>query len=123
MIAMAERWGLQYLVYSNLSPTIYGGSEVLPAQSVEHLKSRKPFSGCNAGHTFFHVDPHGKAGICKVGRDPSVDLPNDGVDGLRRLGGIADSLMLRTGFGRPVLASTLSNSYSMDFWRVMRAAA
>ena len=97
MIAMAERWGLQYLVYSNLSPTIYGGSEVLPAQSVEHLKARKPFSGCNAGHTFFHVDPHGKASICKVGRDPSVDLLNEGVDGLRRLGGIADSLMLRTG--------------------------
>jgi hypothetical protein len=25
MIVMAERWGLRYLVYSNLSPTIYGG--------------------------------------------------------------------------------------------------
>ena len=33
MIAMAERWELRYLVYSNLSPTIYGGGEVLPAQS------------------------------------------------------------------------------------------
>ena len=65
MIAMAERWGLRYLVYSNLSPTIYGGGEVLPAQSATHLKARKPFTGCNAGHTFFHVDPHGRASICK----------------------------------------------------------
>jgi len=97
MIAMAEEWGLQYLVYSNLSPTIYGGGEVLPAQSVEHLRARKPFAGCNAGHTFFHVDPHGKASICKVGRDPSVDLLDEGVEGLHRLGDIADSLMLRTG--------------------------
>lgn len=97
MIAMAECWGLQYLVYSNLSPTIYGGGEVLPAQSVEHLRARRPFSGCNAGHTFFHVDPHGKASICKVGRDPSVNLMEEGLDGLTRLGGIADSLMLRTG--------------------------
>jgi MoaA/NifB/PqqE/SkfB family radical SAM enzyme len=97
MIAMAERWGLEYLVYSNLSPTIYGGAEVLPAQSVKHLRARKPFTGCNAGHTFFHVDPHGKASICKVGRDSQIDLPTEGVDGLRRLGAIADSLMLRTG--------------------------
>lgn len=97
MIAMAERWGLQYVVYSNLSPTIYGGGEVLPAQSVEHLRARKPFAGCNAGHTFFHVDPHGKASICKVGRDPAVNLMEEGLDGVTRLGGIADSLMLRTG--------------------------
>jgi MoaA/NifB/PqqE/SkfB family radical SAM enzyme len=43
MIAMAERWGLRYLVYSNLSPTIYGGGEVLPAQSAAHLKA----GGCS----------------------------------------------------------------------------
>lgn len=97
MIKMAERGGLEYLVYSNLSPTIYGGAEVLPAQSTEHLRARKPFTGCNAGHTFFHVDPHGKASICKVGRDSQIDLSAEGVDGLRRLGVIADSLMLRTG--------------------------
>jgi hypothetical protein len=85
------------MVYSNLSPTIYGGGEVLPAQSVEYLTARKPFTGCNAGHTFFHVDPHGSASICKVGRDPHIDLMDEGLEGLHRLGGIADSLMLRTG--------------------------
>ncbi|MEV0114128.1 radical SAM protein [Streptomyces sp. NPDC050844] len=30
--------------------------------------------GCNAGHTFFHVDPHGMASICKVGRDNAIPL-------------------------------------------------
>jgi organic radical activating enzyme len=97
MIAMAESLGLPYHVFSNMSPTIYGGAESLPAQSIEHLRKRKPFTGCNAGHTFFHVDPHGKASICKVGRDPQVPLMTEGVEGLRRLGGIADKLLLRQG--------------------------
>jgi MoaA/NifB/PqqE/SkfB family radical SAM enzyme len=97
MTAMAERLGLPHHVFSNISPTIYGGPESLPAQSVEHLRKRKVFSGCNAGHTFFHVDPHGRASICKVGRDPQIDLIAEGIEGLGRLGGIADALMLRTG--------------------------
>jgi len=97
MTAMAERLGLPHQVYSTMAPTIYGGAESLPAQSVEHLRRRKPFTGCNAGHTFFHVDPHGNASICKVGRDPHVPLLKEGVEGLRRLGGIADSLLGRQG--------------------------
>jgi MoaA/NifB/PqqE/SkfB family radical SAM enzyme len=97
MVALAERHGLRHMTYSNISPTIYGGGEVLPAQSVEHLRARKPFTGCNAGHTFFHTDPHGRASICKVGRDPYVSLLDEGVEGLARLGAIADSLLLRTG--------------------------
>jgi hypothetical protein len=80
-----------------MSPTIYGGAESLPAQSQEYLRKRKPFTGCNAGHTFFHVDPHGMASICKVGRDPQIPLMTEGVDGLARLGGIADGLLLRQG--------------------------
>jgi len=97
MCAMAERLGVDHHVFSNMAPTIYGGPESLPAQSVEHLRKRKPFTGCNAGHTFFHVDPHGRASICKVGRDPQIPLLDEGVDGLRRLGGIADGLLLRQG--------------------------
>ncbi|MFJ5229878.1 radical SAM protein [Kitasatospora sp. NPDC088391] len=97
MVAMAEDWGLEHNSYVNMAPTIYGGGETLPAQSAKHLRRRKVFSGCNAGHTFFHSDPHGIASICKVGRDPNVDLIAEGVDGLRKLGAIADSLMLRTG--------------------------
>jgi MoaA/NifB/PqqE/SkfB family radical SAM enzyme len=97
MVALAERLGLPHQVYSNMAPTIYGGAESLPAQAVEHLRKRKPFTGCNAGHTFFHVDPHGRASICKVGRDPQIPLLDEGIDGLRRLSDIADSLLLRQG--------------------------
>ncbi|MGH3625040.1 MAG: radical SAM protein [Sciscionella sp.] len=97
MRAMAEDLGLPYHVFSNMSPTIYGGAESLPAQSQEYLRKRKPFTGCNAGHTFFHVDPHGMASICKVGRDPQIPLMQEGVEGLSRLGGIADGLLLRQG--------------------------
>lgn len=61
------------------------------------MRACKPFTGCNAGHTFFHADPHAKASICKVGRDDQIDLMAEGIDGLTRLGAIADRLMLRTG--------------------------
>jgi MoaA/NifB/PqqE/SkfB family radical SAM enzyme len=97
MVALAERHGLPYMTYSNISPTIYGGADVLSAQSSAHLRARKPFTGCNAGHTFFHTDPHGRASICKVGRDPYVSLLEEGAEGLWRLGAIADSLLERTG--------------------------
>lgn len=97
MVDMAEGWGLEHNVYTNMTPTIYGGAESLLAQSAAHLRERKRFTGCNAGHTFFHADPHGKVSICKVGRDDQIDLMAEGIEGLRRLGGIADKLMLRTG--------------------------
>jgi MoaA/NifB/PqqE/SkfB family radical SAM enzyme len=97
MRAMAERIGLSYDLYVNMSPTIYGGPETLPAQSMEHRRKRKVFTGCNAGHSFFHVDPHGMASICKVGREPNIPLMVEGVEGLRRLGEIADSLLMRQG--------------------------
>jgi MoaA/NifB/PqqE/SkfB family radical SAM enzyme len=97
MVAMAEDWGLRHHVYTNMTPTIYGGPESLLAQSSKHLRERTPFAGCNAGHTFFHADPHGKVSICKVGRDDQIDLMTEGLEGLRRLPGVADKLMLRTG--------------------------
>jgi MoaA/NifB/PqqE/SkfB family radical SAM enzyme len=97
MVALAEQWDMPHNVYTNMTPTIYGGGESLLAQSAEHLRTRKAFTGCNAGHTFFHADPHGRVSICKVGRDDQIDLMREGLDGLRRLGGIADKLMLRTG--------------------------
>ncbi|GAA1931403.1 hypothetical protein GCM10009753_76530 [Streptantibioticus ferralitis] len=58
---------------------------------------RKPFTGCNAGHTFFHTDPHGLVSIGKMGRDDQISLPTEGIEGLSHLGEIADLLMLRTG--------------------------
>jgi hypothetical protein len=75
----------------------HGGAESLASQSIAHVKPRPRFTGCNAGHTFLHVDPHGLASICKVARDQQIDLMANGVTGLTGLGGIADALMLRTG--------------------------
>ncbi len=97
MRALAERIGASMDEYTNMVPTIYGGDETLPTQSASHLRKRRPFTGCNAGHTFFHVNPFGQASICKVGRDPNIDLLTEGVEGLRGLGTIADSLLLRQG--------------------------
>ena len=45
----------------------------------------------------WYVDAHGNASICKVGRDPTISLVTDGVEGLARLGAIADGLLLRQG--------------------------
>ncbi|MGH3941216.1 MAG: radical SAM protein [Pseudonocardiaceae bacterium] len=52
MRAIAERFGLPFDEYVNMVPTIYGGAETLPSQSTAHLRKRKVFTGCNAGHTF-----------------------------------------------------------------------
>ncbi|MGW2725111.1 radical SAM protein [Streptomyces sp. NPDC001492] len=97
MRAWATSLGLPYREYANISPTIHGTAEPLPSQSPQHLTHRQPFTGCPAGVTFFHADPFGRASICKVGRKPNVDLIAEGVQGLARLGDIAESLMLRTG--------------------------
>ena len=97
MRAWAERLGLPSREYTHMSPTINGDPEPLGTQSIAHVKPRPRFTGCNAGHTFLHVDPHGSASICKVARDQRIDLLAEGTDGLARLGAIADALMLRTG--------------------------
>ncbi|EFE64795.1 heme biosynthesis protein [Streptomyces viridosporus ATCC 14672] len=97
MIDLCERWGVEHEVYTNMTPTIYGGGKVLTAQSKDHLRMRKQFTGCSAGRTFFPMDPHGLVSICKIGRDDQISLPQEGIGGLARLGAIADRLMLRTG--------------------------
>lgn len=97
MADLARSYGRVSGEYSNISPTIRGGSESLPNQSPQFLTTRKPFTGCEAGHTSFHVDPSGRASICKIGREPSIDLLSEGTSGLARLGGIAGSLLRRQG--------------------------
>ncbi|OQR59956.1 radical SAM protein [Streptomyces maremycinicus] len=97
MVALAESYGFPHQVYTGMSPTIDGEANPLASQAYEHLSPRSVFTGCNAGHTFFHVNPHGIASICKVGRDPSVNLMTEGLEALPRLGRIAESLQLRTG--------------------------
>ena len=97
MRAWAARLGLPSREYTHMSPTISGGDESLATQSIGHVKPRPRFTGCNAGPTFLHIDPHGSASICKVARDQQINLLTEGAAGLGRLGGIADALMLRTG--------------------------
>ena len=97
MKAIADRFGIPSFEYTNISPTIHGTGEVLPAQAPEVLRKRKPYTGCNAGITHFHADPHGRASICKVGRDPQINLLEEGAEGLRKLAAVADSLVTRHG--------------------------
>jgi len=97
MTDLARSFGRVSGEYGNISPTIYGGAESLPSQSPAFLTTRKPFTGCEAGHTSFHVNPYGRASICKIGREPSVDLLTEGSKGLVRLGQIADGLLRRQG--------------------------
>ncbi|MFI5882052.1 radical SAM protein [Streptomyces sp. NPDC051554] len=97
MVDLVKGWGLDHHVYTNMQPTFSGTGEPLLVQSTEFLHKRPVFQGCNAGVTFFHADPHAMVSICKIGRDDQINLMTEGIDGLRRLGGISDRLMLRTG--------------------------
>ncbi|WP_069466625.1 radical SAM protein [Actinacidiphila rubida] len=97
MVRLAESYGFPHQVFTTMSPTIDGEANPLATQAQGHVTARSVFTGCNAGRTFFHVNPHGIASVCKVGRDPSVNLVTEGVESLRRLGAIAESLQLRTG--------------------------
>jgi MoaA/NifB/PqqE/SkfB family radical SAM enzyme len=97
MQELAGRYGIPAFEYTNITPTIHGTGEVLPSQAREVLKRHTPYTGCNAGITHFHADPHGKASICKVGRERQVDLMAEGVEGLRKLAPIGDKLTTRHG--------------------------
>jgi uncharacterized Fe-S cluster-containing radical SAM superfamily protein len=97
MKAIADRFGIEAFEYKNISPTIHGGGEVLPSQAYEVLAKKTPYTGCNAGITHFHADPHGLASICKIGRDPQVNLITEGADGLARLAAAGETLTTRHG--------------------------
>ncbi|MFF7883244.1 radical SAM protein [Streptomyces sp. NPDC020794] len=97
MRAIADEYSTAYAEYANISPTYDGTPEPLAAQAPGFLDKSTVFQGCPAGHTFFHVDPHGFATMCKVGRDNPISLMTEGLDGLLRLPAIADAQMLRTG--------------------------
>ncbi|MEE1744468.1 hypothetical protein [Streptomyces sp. JV184] len=81
MRASADRYGLPSREYTHMSPTIYGGAAPSPPQAPDHLADREPLRSCNAGPTFFHVDPRRMAPIRKVGRDNAIPLIAEGVEG------------------------------------------
>ncbi|GAA0371913.1 radical SAM protein [Streptomyces blastmyceticus] len=97
MRALAEQYAAPHKEFSNISPTYAGGPDPLATQAPEYLDKTAVFQGCPAGHAFFHVDPHGRATMCKIGRENPIDLMTEGLDGLVRLPAIADAQMLRTG--------------------------
>lgn len=97
MREIAGEYATTYTEYANISPTYDGNPEPLAAQAPGFLDKSTVFQGCPAGHTFFHVDPHGFATMCKVGRENPVSLMAEGLDGLSRLPAIADAQMLRSG--------------------------
>lgn len=97
MTAIADRYGIPSFEYTNITPTIHGTGEVLPSQAREVLRKHDPYTGCNAGLTHFHADPHGMASICKIGREEQVNLLDEGVEGLRKLAVIGDRLTTRHG--------------------------
>ncbi|SEQ67846.1 Radical SAM superfamily enzyme, MoaA/NifB/PqqE/SkfB family [Streptomyces sp. yr375] len=94
---LAHEYSSVVTEYGSISPTYDGGGGPLAEQAEGRVDRSAAFAGCPAGHTFFHVDPHGLATMCKVGRDNPINLMVEGLDGLLRLPGIADAQMLRTG--------------------------
>ncbi|MGI5243097.1 radical SAM protein [Dactylosporangium sp. CA-139066] len=110
MRALADDLGVPRKEYAMMSPTYTGTAGPLDAQAPGFLdggflESEAPgaldrggsFDACPAGHTFFHIDPHGLATMCKIGRDNPINLLTEGPHGLLRLPAIADAQMLRTG--------------------------
>lgn len=99
MEALADSLGIEHFVYGRITSTYQGTGEVLSAQSpkVDLRKRRDPFTGCNAGKTFFHVDPLGRASICKFGRVPWIQLQQDSIAGMGQLAVISDKLLTRSG--------------------------
>ncbi|WP_327007072.1 radical SAM protein [Dactylosporangium sp. NBC_01737] len=97
MRALIDEIGVPRNEYGSISPTYTGNGATLDTQAPGHLDKSAVFAGCPAGHTSFHVDPHGLATMCKVGRDHPIDLTAEGPEGLLRLPRIADAQMLRTG--------------------------
>lgn len=110
MREIAEQHGAESFEYTQMSPTIHGTGEVLPSQATEFKRTYTPYTGCNAGITHFHADPHGLASICKVGRQNQVDLITEGTSGLARLVQFADAQLTRhagcTGCGLQKTCST-----------------
>ncbi|BBH65294.1 hypothetical protein ACTI_19790 [Actinoplanes sp. OR16] len=97
MRALVRDLGLAFKEFGSISPTYTGNGSTLDSQTPGYLDKSAIFRGCPAGHTSFHVDPHGNATMCKVGRENPINIITEGPQGLLRLPAIADAQMLRTG--------------------------
>lgn len=102
MINLAESFGFEYRIFPRLSPTLEGNSVPLGIMGQDCEDIRKDarssignsrYVECMAGRTFFHVDSIGRGSICKIAREPNVNLLDDGIEGFSKLPGIAEQLL------------------------------
>jgi hypothetical protein len=97
MITLAASLSASHTVYSNISPHHLRRTGVAARPVSRTPAEAEAIYGLQRGSHLLHADPHGMASICKVGRDPQTSLLDEGLDGLARLGGIVDRLLLRQG--------------------------
>lgn len=102
MINIAKKNGFEYQVYSKLAPTLDGNPSPLQFMGtrqwdfiIEDILSEENVtnSKCQAGKKFYHVNASGKASICQMAREPSVDLLQEGINGLKMLEKISNQLL------------------------------
>ncbi len=77
MRSLAEQqFGFEYFEYNQLTPSIDGKPVNLvygvPSTYNDSGPPKEAFTGCEAGITFFNVDPFGNATACKIARQEHV---------------------------------------------------
>ena len=102
MIAMAKNFGFEHYVFSTIFPTING--DITPTNLMVQgcgvteidnrvISKKDSYIPCKAGKTFFHMNSVGEMSICKTARNPSVNLFQNGIDGLYKLSQISSKLL------------------------------
>ncbi len=73
---LASRYTNEVIVYDKMSASIYGKGFPLEFQATNHrnIDDCHVFEGCEAGVKSFHVDPVGKASMCKMSREHFIQL-------------------------------------------------
>ena len=98
MEVLARSFTSDVYQYDKISPTVSGGdSPLLEQADFSTRTSPRPFDGCSAGAEFFHVDPQGRASMCKLSRSFSVQLSTDYTDKMSDLAAEARASLSRHG--------------------------
>ncbi len=102
MKQLAAKYTDDYHIYDQMSATILGDDEPLMFQvddlwRKKTLPEKQSFDGCGAGVESFHVDPHGNATMCKVGRETKIDLTQEPASAMSRLALSAQLKLVRSG--------------------------
>lgn len=101
MVRISKSLGFEYQIFRTISPTIDGNVNTTEIMSQKceiiercnELKSESLFYvECDAGETSFNVNSHGMMSICKIVRNPSINLLNDDIIGFDKLRHAKDEL-------------------------------